>query len=180
MIYVMLAEGFEETEALCTLDVLRRAKLEAKTVGVAGQEVTGSHGICVKADLTADQMDLDKMDMVVLPGGLPGTYNLEASEAVQRALDNAWTNQKYIAAICAAPSILAHKGMLDNKTATCNPGFAEHLSQANCTGAPVEQDGKIITARGAGVSVQFGLKIVQALLGEKAMQQVKDGMVCDF
>ena len=99
---------------------------------------------------------------------------------VQRAIDFAADNNRYIAAICAAPSILAHKGLLTNKQATCNPGFAEHLQQANYTGASVEQDGKIITARGAGVSVQFGLKIVCAMLGDDAMQQVKTGMVCDF
>lgn len=180
MIYVMLAEGFEETEALCTLDVLRRAKLDAKIVGIAKKEVTGSHGICVEADLSPEEVDFSTMDMVVLPGGLPGTYNLEESDLVQRAIDFAADNNRYIAAICAAPSILAHKGLLTNKQATCNPGFAEHLQQANYTGASVEQDGKIITARGAGVSVQFGLKIVCAMLGDDAMQQVKTGMVCDF
>ena len=107
MIYVMLAEGFEETEALCTLDVLRRAKLDAKIVGIAKKEVTGSHGICVEADLSPEEVDFSTMDMVVLPGGLPGTYNLEESDLVQRAIDFAADNNRYIAAICAAPSILA-------------------------------------------------------------------------
>lgn len=119
MFYVFLAEGFEETEALAPVDVMRRAKLDVKTVGVTGECVTSSHGVPVKADITIDNIDLDDVQGVVLPGGMPGTLNLEANEKVLEAVKYSCENGKIVAAICAAPSILGHLGILDSKKATC-------------------------------------------------------------
>ena len=117
MFYVFLAEGFEETEALAPVDVMRRAKLDVKTVGVTGECVTSSHGVPVKADITIDNIDLDDVQGVVLPGGMPGTLNLEANEKVLEAVKYSCENGKIVAAICAAPSILGHLGILDGKKA---------------------------------------------------------------
>ena len=130
MFYVFLAEGFEETEALAPVDVMRRAKLDVKTVGVTGECVTSSHGVPVKADITIDNIDLDDDQGVVLPGGMPGTLNLEANEKVLEAVKYSCENGKIVAAICAAPSILGHLGILDGKKATCFPGFENELTGA--------------------------------------------------
>ena len=130
MFYVFLAEGFEETEALAPVDVMRRAKLDVKTVGVTGECVTSSHGVPVKADITIDNIDLDDVQGVVLPGGMPGTLNLEANEKVLETVKYSCENGKIVAAICAAPSILGHLGILDGKKTTCFPGFEKELKGA--------------------------------------------------
>ena len=121
MVVVFLAEGFEEVEALAPVDVMRRAGLGVKLAGVTGREVTGSHGICVQTDMDAQEVDATLLEAMVLPGGLPGTHNLEASPAVQRCIDSCVAQGKLVAAICAAPSILAHKGLLAGKNATAFP-----------------------------------------------------------
>ena len=156
MFYVFLAEGFEETEALAPVDVMRRAKLDVKTVGVTGECVTSSHGVPVKADITIDSIDLDGVQGVVLPGGMPGTLNLEANEKVLEAVKYSCENGKIVAAICAAPSILGHLGILDGKKATCFPGFEKELKGADYTGTHTVTDGNIITAKGAGCAIEFG------------------------
>lgn len=174
MIYLFLANGFEEVEALGTLDVLRRAELEVFTVGVGEQAVTGSHGITVLADLFEDDLIIsDKIDAVVLPGGMPGTLNLEKSETVNLAVDYAFENQKLLCAICAAPSILGHKGILKGKNAACFPGFESELTGAAVSDKFVCVDGKIITAKGMGSSVEFGLRIVEALKGKAASDKIR-------
>ena len=124
MIYVFLANGFEEIEALAVVDVLRRAELDVLTVGVGEDFVIGSHQIPVACDIAEKSLILDeKTEAIVLPGGMPGTLNLEKSETVQNAIDWATKNDKLVCAICAAPSILGHKGLLNGKSATCFPGF---------------------------------------------------------
>lgn len=182
MIYVFLAKGFEEIEALATVDILRRAELEVVTVGIGDDVIAGSHGMVVLADTTDFDLPLDPgtLDMIVLPGGLPGTLNLEGSKNVQTAVDFCLENNKYVAAICAAPSILGHRGLLDGKTVTAHHGFREEVGGGNYTGAPVEVDGNIITARGAGVTVQFALKLVELLKGKPAADKIKMAMGCDF
>ena len=153
MIYVFLANGFEEVEALAPVDMLRRAKQEVTTVGVTGKIVTGSHHIPVTADITAEELQIGgDMDMIVLPGGMPGTLNEEASPVVQAVIDYCVANDRWIGAICAAPSILGHKGVLNGKTATCYTGFEKELTGAEIGSDGVIRDGKIITARGAGVA----------------------------
>ena len=170
MIYVFLAEGFEEVEALATVDVLRRAGLEAKTVGVTGSTVSGSHSIPVVCDVDIADVEPDSdLEAVVLPGGMPGTLNLEADEKVNRFIDYAYANGKYVCAICAAPSILGKKGLLEGREAICFPGFEEFLYGASLSENSVCVDGKIITAKACGVALKFGKVIAEQFIGsEKA------------
>ena len=180
MVYMFLANGFEEIEALCPLDLMRRASIDVKTVSVSEDElVTGSHGITVKADITADKLCDSAPEMVILPGGLPGTTNLEASEKVQKALDDAIKTNAYICAICAAPSVLGKRGILKGKEATCYPGFEKHLEGAKISDKRVVTDGKIITAAGMGVSLDFGLSIVSALCGKEKADELRKGVLAD-
>lgn len=172
MIYMFLAEGFEEVEALAPLDIIRRAGLEIKTVGVGSKTVIGSHGIPVTADITVDELSDSTPDMVILPGGMPGTKNLDANETVHKAIADAVKNGAYLCAICAAPMILGKLGLLVGKKATCFPGFEEYLAGAIVTGQKVAVDGRIITAKGMGAAVEFGLAIVAALKDEATADEL--------
>ena len=178
MIYIFLAEGFEEMEALAPVDILRRAGLDVTTVGVTGKIVSGSHKIPVTADITADEVDFSDMDAVVLPGGLPGTNNLEASDMVKKSVEYCISNDKYVAAICAAPSILGHMGILEGKKATCFPGFDKELKGAEYTADSVTVDGKIITGKGAGVSIDFALKLAEILKDKETADKLFASMQC--
>lgn len=170
MVYFFLADGFEEIEALCPVDLCRRVGIDAKTVSITeNRTVTGSHGIAVQADLTAADA-LGDFDMVVLPGGLPGTTHLEASPLVQGALDRALAEDKYIAAICAAPMVLGKRGILAGKEAICFPGFEQYLDGATVSGKKVVLDGKVLTAAGMGVSHDFGLAIVEIFKGKETAE----------
>lgn len=173
MVYCYLANGFEEIEALATVDILRRANIEVRTVGVDEDVIIGSHQIPVLADIREEKVVLDdNVEAVILPGGMPGTLNLQKSAEVQKAIDFALTNDKYLCAICAAPLILGHKGILENKNATCYPGFEKDLHGANATGGFVEADGKVITAKGAGVAIDFGLTIVEKLRSKEEAEKI--------
>jgi 4-methyl-5(b-hydroxyethyl)-thiazole monophosphate biosynthesis len=173
MIYVFLANGFEEIEALTPVDLLRRAEKEVQTVGVTGKTVTGSHGIKVECDITAGEIVLgNDLEMIVLPGGMPGTLNLEKSEIVQTALDFCYDRKIFIGAICAAPSILGHKGLLEGREAIAYPGFETQLAGAKISADSVVQDDFIITAKGAGVAAQFGLKLVETLCGADRSEKI--------
>lgn len=166
MIYFFLADGFEEIEALCPVDLCRRAGLEVKTVSITeNKEVTGSHGITVLADLTAKDA-LGAFDMIVLPGGMPGTKNLDASPVVENAIAEAVRSDKYIAAICAAPMVLGKRGLLRGKEAISFPGFEQYLEGATVSEKRVVLDGKILTGAGMGVSHDFGLAIVEIFCGK--------------
>lgn len=179
MVYVMLAEGFEEIEALAVVDILKRANISTKTVGVTGKEVTGSHGIKVISDITDNEISLSDMQMIVLPGGMPGTVNLEKSSTIQDALDYAYSNQIWISAICAAPSILGHKNLLNQKKATCYPGFEEDLNGYIKTDDSVVVDGNIITGKGPGVAIPFALKIVEILKSKELSLSICQSMQCN-
>ena len=169
MIYVFLAEGFEEVEALTPVDCLRRAGLTVQTVGVTGKTVTGSHGIPVIADIEKNAVQLDDaLEMIVLPGGMPGTLNLEKDETVQKAIAYAVQHELYVGAICAAPSILGHLGLLSGRKAVCFPGFEEALTGAEIQNAPAVTDGRFITGKGAGAATEFALALVSALCGQDA------------
>ena len=171
MIYVFLADGFEETEAIAPIDMLRRAKKEVVTVGVTGKIVTSSHGVPVTADITQDEIQLnDHLEMIVLPGGMPGTLNEEA-------ITYCAEQNRYLTAICAAPSILGHRGLLNGKHAVCYPGFESALTGAEVGTEGVVQDGNIITARGAGVAIDFGLALVAALCGAEKSAEIRKGIV---
>lgn len=177
MIYVFLANGFEEIEALTPVDMLRRCELDVVTAGVGGTVIKGSHGIAVSADIEASEIRLDdNLDMIVLPGGMPGTLNLEASFDVRKAIEFCSKNKKYIAAICAAPSILGHMGILSGKTATCFTGFESQLTGAVISKKSVCTDDKIITSRGAGTSMEFSFELVRHLISSERSNILKDSV----
>ena len=177
MIYVFLADGFEEIEALTAVDILRRAEYEVKTVGVGAKQVTGAHGITVAADLEEKDVTTDDLVMAVLPGGLPGTLNLEKSPIVRACVEYCF-KEAYVAAICAAPSILGHWGMLKGRRAICFPGFESQLEGASISRHRVCTDGKLITAKGPGVALDFALKIVELLSGIEASDKLKESLQC--
>lgn len=164
MLYVFLADGFEETEAIAPIDVIRRAGLEVKTVGVGSDMPCGAHDIYVRADCT--EIDMEDMDGIILPGGMPGTLNLQKNPMVNRAIEHCRQNGKLIAAICAAPMILGELGYLDGKNAVCFPGFEDSLGEANILSDGVVRDGDIITAKGAGKALEFGAAIVDYFMGD--------------
>ena len=178
MIPVFLANGFEEIEALATVDILRRAGVEVVTVGVGGRNAVGAHGIAVCADIVEDELDIAAIDGVVLPGGMPGTTNLEASAMVQKTVAHAVDRNMLVAAICAAPSILGHGGYLNGKKATCYPGFEQELTGAIVTNSGVVADGNIITASGAGVAVDFALELVRYLESAEVADSIRRGIQC--
>lgn len=178
MIYVFLAQGFEETEAIAPIDILRRCGKEVITVGVGDNIIKGSHGIAVVTDTEDKLVELTgDLEMIVLPGGMPGTLNLEQSETVQKAIDYCTANNLYIGAICAAPSILGHKGLLKGKKATCYTGFEDQLTGAEVVDEPAVIDGKIVTARGAGAAVEFGLKLVEALISKERSEKMGEALL---
>ncbi len=177
MVYVFLAEGFEELEALAPVDVLRRAGVEVKTVGVTGKTVSGSHGISVKSDILIDEVQFDGLNGIILPGGMPGTVNLEENQTVQKFIDFAARNAKIIGAICAAPSILGHKGLLKNKKATCYIGFEKELAGAEIVNVSAVRDGNIITGHGAGGAMDFALLYLEAIADNGELsQKIADSM----
>lgn len=178
MVYLFLADGFEIIEALAPVDMIRRAKLEVKTVGVTGKTVTSSCGVQVVSDITVDEVEYNNIDAIILPGGMPGTVNLEKSVAVDKAIDVAVKNNAYVCAICAAPSILGHKDLLNDRNAVVFPGYEPDLHGAEISSDYVVMDGNIITAKGAGVSVEFGLKIVEALTDKETADKIKDTIQC--
>lgn len=174
MIYLFLANGFEEIEGLTALDVLRRAGEEIMTVGVGSEKIVGSHKVPVICDTTVDKIEkTDDLKAVILPGGMPGTLNLEADKTVQEYIDFANEKGAFVCAICAAPSILGHKGLLQGKKAVCFPGFEKELVGADICENGVVRDGNIITAKGMGVSLEFGLEILAVLQGKEKADAVK-------
>ena len=179
MIYVFLAEGFEEIEALAPLDLMRRAGLSVTTVGVGGRTVTGAHGITVQADIADTEYADAAPEMIFLPGGMPGTLNLAASPVVTDAIRTATETGAYLTAICAAPSILGDMGLLCGKEATCYPGFEERLVGATLSEKRVVRDGKIITATGMGVAVELGLALVELFRGDQKAKELRHAVIAD-
>ena len=172
MILVLLANGFEEIEALTPVDMLRRADLSVKTVGVENKIVTGSHNISVVCDMTADEVDFSEVEMIILPGGMPGTLNLDASPFTDVAIKAMLDKGGRIAAICAAPLILGKRRLLVGKNATCYPGFENELIGANLVDTGVVTDGNITTARGMGVAIEFAEEIISQLLGKDKAAEI--------
>ena len=173
MVYMLLGTGFEETEAIAPLDLLRRAGVEVATVGITGKIVYGSHGIGVEADILPEEMDLNAMEMIILPGGLGGVASARSSQEALDAMRYGWENGRYVAAICAGPTVLADLGITDGKNATCYPGCEGQMGSANMVpGAAAIQDGKLITGTSAGCAIPFGLKLVEALKGAEAAETI--------
>ncbi|MBQ9913141.1 MAG: DJ-1/PfpI family protein [Clostridia bacterium] len=179
MIYCFLAEGFEEVEALAAVDMIRRAGISLKTVGVGERLICGAHGIKVECDCVCGEIVLDdSLQAVILPGGMPGTVNLENDATVQKAIDFAAADGRLICAICAAPSVLGHKGLLRGKEAIAYPGFEKELEGAEISEKYVVRDGNIITAKGAGVAIDFGLEIVSAVCGQDKADEIRKAIQC--
>lgn len=173
MVYMLLGTGFEETEAIAPLDLLRRAGVEIMTVGVNGKTVYGSHKIGVEADIELGEMDLTNLEMIILPGGLGGVTSVRASKEAMDALAFAWENGKYVGAICAGPTVLADLHITDGKKATCYPGCETGMGSANMIpGQAVVRDGNLITGTSAGCAIPFGLALVEALKGEETAKTV--------
>lgn len=180
MLYILLANGFEEIEALATVDIIRRANIDIKTVGVGSDYITGSHNITVKTDINIEDVALDdNIDGVILPGGIPGTPNLEASDLAMKLLNFAYKKEKLVASICAAPSIFGHKGILKGVKATCYPGFEKELKDAVVSEDYCVTDENVITAKGAGASFEFAFAIVNYILKEtNSSKKLGEAMQC--
>lgn len=177
MVYMLLGTGFEETEAIAPLDLLRRAGVQIATVGLNGKIVYGSHGIGVEADLEISEMDLTDMEMIILPGGLGGVASIRACAAAMEAVRFAWENGKYTAAICAGPTVLADLGITNGKNATCYPGCESQMGNANMVAEAAVTDGKLITGTSAGCAVPFGLALIKALKGHEAAEAIAKQIV---
>lgn len=178
MVYILLGTGFEETEAIAPLDLLRRAGIQALTVGVNGKTVYGSHGIGVEADITIDEMDLTDLEMIVLPGGLGGVASVRGCAPAMEALRFAWENGKYVAAICAGPTVLADLHITDGKNVTCFPGCDANMGNANyIPDIAAVQDGRLITGTSAGCAVPFGLALIAALKGQQTADAIATQIV---
>ena len=174
MVYILLAAGFEEAEALVPADLLRRAGVEVSLVGVSGMAVTGGRGITVQCDCAMEAVDLNRAEMILLPGGGVGVENLKNTPAVEQLVKQAAEKNLWLSAICAAPTLLAGWGLLDGKNAVCYPTWADRLVGAEyCAGEKVVREGKIITAQAAGAAFEFGLALIEALVDEATAQRVK-------
>ncbi len=177
MVYLFLAEGFEEIEAITPLDILRRANIEIKTVGIGSNVIKGAHNIQIICDTVNKDLSFNNMEAIILPGGMPGAINLENDKTVQNAIDYCVQNNLLICAICAAPQILGHKGLLNGKKATCYPGFEDQLNKAVITNQKVIKDGNIITAWGPGAASEFGFEISKALKNNQTTETLKKSMM---
>lgn len=177
MVYVLLGTGFEETEAIAPIDLLRRAGVDVLTVGIGGKLIYGSHRIGVEADITLEQMDLTNLEMIVLPGGLGGVRTIRSSPAALDAVRFAWENGKFVAAICAGPTVLAQLGITDGLEAVCYPGCEEDMGNANMVTAPCVRSGRVITGTSAGCATAFGLALVEALKGPEEARRIAKQIV---
>ncbi|MBQ3264168.1 MAG: DJ-1/PfpI family protein [Ruminococcus sp.] len=179
MFYCYLADGFEEIEALATVDILRRAGIAVTTVGVGDKIITGSHKISVAADITINELkDVTDMQGVILPGGMPGVTNLYAEQRILDTVSYAYNHDLFVCAICAAPLIFGRLGILKGKKATCFPGFEDELVGAAVCKDKAVVDGKVITGKGAGCALDFGFAITEAVLGASTAERVASSMQC--
>ena len=178
MIYTFLATGFEDIEALAPVDIMRRAGLQVQTVSITGERiVVSAHGVGVVADRLLSEVDFSNAELLFLPGGLPGATNLDACEPLREGLRCHFEAGRLIAAICAAPLVLGHLGLLQGRRATCYPGFETELHGAQYTASLVEQDGPFITGKGPGAAFALGYAIVERLVGQEVAGQLREGMI---
>ena len=178
-VILFFANGTEEIEALTAVDLLRRAGAEVTLAGVGGRELVGSHAIRVTADIDSAEITTFDYDMAVVPGGMPGTLHMDGSPAVDQALSEVYQSGGFLAAICAAPLVLGKRGYLKNKKAICYPGFESYLDGASLADCRVCRDGKIITAAGAGVALEFALALILALYGEEKEKEIRASVLAD-
>lgn len=175
---IFLAEGFEEIEALTVVDLCKRAAIDISMVSITKDlTVTGSHQIPVTCDCILDEVDFNQADMIILPGGMPGTRNLEACEKLMAEVDAFHAQKKYLSAICAAPSIFGHKGILKGQTACCYPTFESHLEGATVSANPVETSEHFITSRGMGTAIEFGLAIIARIKDQATSDEIAKSII---
>ena len=174
---VCFGTGYEEVEALTVVDILRRGQVDVTMVGVSGRSVSGSHGISVNMDQTAEETAFNDFDMIVLPGGVPGIHSLAACERLMEALRSFKENQKWIAAICAAPSILGEAGLIEGEKVTCYPGFEGKLLGAEHQEEGLVVSSHFVTAKGAGYGFVFALKLLEIIKGRECAEKVRKGML---
>ena len=177
MVYMLLGTGFEETEAVAPLDLLRRAGVSVATVGLNGKTIIGSHGIGITADIEIGEMDLTRLDMIILPGGLGGVASIRGCAEAMEAIRFAWENDKFVAAICAGPTVLADLGITDGKNATCYPGCESQMGAANMVAEAAVRDGRLITGTSAGCAIPFGLTLIKALKGQEEADRIASQIV---
>lgn len=175
MVYVILADGFEEIEALCPVDVLRRAGADVKTVGITGRTVTSSHAVSVNCDLYAreDTLDFDSCEMLVFPGGMPGAANIDKYPETDSYIEKVLKGGGFVGAICAAPMILGKRGYLCGRRAVCFPGFEDDLHGAEIVDADVVRDGQFVTSRCMGTALPFAMELVECLYGKEKRDAVQ-------
>lgn len=177
IVNIFFATGFEEVEALTVVDLLRRSKIETRMISVTGElKVTGAHGITVEMDGLIEEISGD-VDMIILPGGMPGTLNLKANDLLSLMITNQNKQNKYLAAICAAPMVFGGLGLLEGKNATSYPGFEKDLIGANVSDDKVVVDGNIITSRGVGTAIDFSLKIIELLQDKESANTIKEAIL---
>lgn len=176
---VCFATGYEEIEALAVVDILRRGKVEVIMMGVTGSEVTSARGVTVKMDQIIEEVNFEEIEMLVLPGGIPGVDHLESSSCLMAQLKAFKENNKWLAAICAAPSILGKLGLLGGQKATCYPGYEEQLIGCEHMRDSVVTSGKFVTGKGAGYSTLFALELLSVIKGKDVAEQVKQGMLIE-
>ena len=176
-VLVPLAQGCEEIEAVTVIDILRRAKIEVISAGLDAQPVRASRGVMLIPDMTLDAAMQQEFDMIVLPGGQPGTNNLKADARIIGLLKRMSVQGKYVTAICAAPSVLAAAGLLDGKQATSFPGTLDSFNSIKQRSAAVVTDGKLVTSRGPGTAMDFALSLVEILVGKTMHDEVEAGLV---
>ena len=176
MIYVLLADGFEEIEAIAPIDVMRRGGLNVATAGVGKKDITGSHSITITADMSVDEINTEDVEGIILPGGMPGTLNLQKNEKVIELVRYCYENEILLAAICAAPKVFGVLGLLSGVKATCYPGFEAKLVGAVCKRKDVVSDKNFITAKGAGVTQNFAEAIADKLGKGAVCRRVIKGM----
>ncbi len=177
MVYILLGTGFEEIEALAPCDLLRRAGIEVHLVGLNGHTIVGSHKICVEADLTIEEASHVLPELLVLPGGLGGVRSILASEPALEFTKRCWDEGKLVAAICAAPTVLAKLGIVEDRRATCYPGKEVEMGNARMIDASTVTDGRLITGRAAGSAIDFGLLLVEKIAGRQEAERIANGIV---
>lgn len=175
---IFMANGCEEIEGLTVVDLVRRAGIDITMISISGnREVTGSHNVTFLADAAKNEVDYGELEGIVLPGGMPGTLNLGADETVVQVIRQFAREGKLLAAICAAPSVLGQEHILDGKNATCHPGFEDQLLGAAWQEEPVVVDGNIITSRGMGTAIEFGLAVVRYFTDDGTVEKLKKDLV---
>jgi len=180
MVYIILGNGFEEIEAVAPCDILRRGGVEVQFAGIGGLEITGGNGITVKADCTVEDMDLNAMELIMLPGGMGGVHSILGSETALNAVKNAYEQGKFVTAICAAPTVLAKLGITDGKNATVYPGMEDQMGSAHMVDANAVRDGKVLTGRAPGAAYDFAYLLLETLKGAETALRVRTGMVYKY